>query len=223
MPAQKRPTPRKPAKRAAQPSLARRAIGLCGRGAKATGGVVARRPALSAGLGGFTILFVSVAANGLYGQHARHPNPMLATRQTLAGASERPVRSASLAPARRAPVALPPAPDMRPDPSETASIGERMDGGGTIVPQDRPTPAARPSRAPAKVEARFASLSHDELVKRIQTALTTAQVAHLDADGIAGEKTREAIRTFQALEGMKVTGKPDAAFLEHLAKVGIVK
>ena len=73
-----------------------------------------------------------------------------------------------------------------------------------------------------EVEARFAELSKGELVKKIQTALTNAQVAQLQPDGIAGEKTRAAIRTFQALEGMKVTGEPDAELLEHLAEVGIV-
>lgn len=55
-----------------------------------------------------------------------------------------------------------------------------------------------------------------ELVKRIQAGLTSASVAELKADGIAGSATRAAIRTFQELEGLEVTGMPSESLLAHL-------
>ncbi|MCB8838860.1 peptidoglycan-binding protein [Aurantimonas sp. VKM B-3413] len=267
-------------KRAARPSPAFRAVALAGRGAalagrgaRAGGLVLARRPILSAGLTAFVVLFGSVAANALYGQHARHNNPILITRGPATGsqlAARQPgpsgvqpvplVREVQEALAGKgyysaaidglpgkatsdairafqaanglavdgAPTPLllsqlrqlsgsAPSPSPRPDPRQTASISERMH-----VPAAKAPDNSTDQAEPGEVEERFAELSQGELVKKIQTALTNAQVAKLQADGIPGEKTRAAIRTFQALEGMKVTGEPDAELLEHLAEVGIV-
>jgi len=67
------------------------------------------------------------------------------------------------------------------------------------------------------------SLPERELVRRIQSGLTHADVAKLDADGIVGERTREAIRTFEALEGLDVTGNPDKRILERLVSIGAVQ
>ena len=61
-----------------------------------------------------------------------------------------------------------------------------------------------------------------ELVKRIQSGLTAASVADLTPDGIVGERTRSAIRTFEALEGMDVTGEPDRRILERLREIGAI-
>ena len=59
-----------------------------------------------------------------------------------------------------------------------------------------------------------------DLVRRIQAGLRKAEVAELTADGIPGEQTRAAIRTFEALEGLDVTGKPDERILERLIAIG---
>ena len=59
-----------------------------------------------------------------------------------------------------------------------------------------------------------------ELVKRVQAGLTGASVAELKADGIMGEQTRAAIRTFQELEGLEVTGEPSEALLARLDAIG---
>jgi len=272
MSGQRRPINRKPVKRAARPSLLMRGLALAGHCGKAAGLAVARRPTLSAGLAAFAVLFGGVAGNALYGQHARHPNPMLATRkgpETLSVARADPASALMPVPlvrevqealaeggyytaavdgrpgpataeairafqsARGLPVdgtasprllsqlrgraSAAPSPAPRPDPRQTASLDERM-GAMTASVADDSTGEAEPR----KVAERFASLDQDEIVRRIQTALTNAQVAELTADGIPGEKTRAAIRTFQALEGMEVTGEPDAELLEHLAEVGIV-
>lgn len=57
------------------------------------------------------------------------------------------------------------------------------------------------------------------LVRNIQSELTAASVAELSADGILGEQTRAAIRSFQALEGMDVTGEPSEPLLDRLREV----
>ena len=62
-----------------------------------------------------------------------------------------------------------------------------------------------------------------ELVKRIQSGLTAASVADLTPDGIVGERTRSAIRTFEALEGLEVTGAPDPRILERLIEIGAIQ
>lgn len=59
-----------------------------------------------------------------------------------------------------------------------------------------------------------------DLVRAIQERLGALKVAQVTADGILGEQTRAAIRTFQALEGMEVTGEPSSAVLDRLAASG---
>jgi peptidoglycan hydrolase-like protein with peptidoglycan-binding domain len=88
----------------------------------------------------------------------------------------------------------------------------------SIEPGDASDPAPTGSTGAA------ASASPErDLVRKIQSGLTHADVAKLDADGIPGERTREAIRTFEALEGLDVTGNPDKRILERLISIGAVQ
>jgi peptidoglycan hydrolase-like protein with peptidoglycan-binding domain len=59
-----------------------------------------------------------------------------------------------------------------------------------------------------------------ELVRQIQSRLAEARVADLKPDGILGERTRAAIRTFQALESLDVTGEPSEEVLARLSDTG---
>lgn len=89
--------------------------------------------------------------------------------------------------------------------------------------QVNPTPGGDDRSLEERVaELNAASGNDRELVRQIQSALTRANVAELRADGIAGEQTRTAIRTFQALHGMDVTGEPDGDVLKKLTEVGAV-
>ncbi len=58
-----------------------------------------------------------------------------------------------------------------------------------------------------------------ELVRQIQEKLGEARVADIVADGILGERTKAAIRTFQALESLDVTGEPSREVLARLEAV----
>ena len=58
-----------------------------------------------------------------------------------------------------------------------------------------------------------------DLVRQIQEKLGAARVADIVADGILGERTKAAIRTFQALESLDVTGEPSREVLARLEAV----
>jgi peptidoglycan hydrolase-like protein with peptidoglycan-binding domain len=60
-------------------------------------------------------------------------------------------------------------------------------------------------------------------ISRIQAALKRHGYDGIDADGIAGTKTRDAVRAFQAKLKMTVTGEPDAALLRVMIKQGWIK
>lgn len=213
MPAAKRTSRVKSAKGGSRLSLASGLMALAGRGVGRCARLLARRPGRSAGIAAFVAVFGGVTANALVAQPGRHPNPMLATRL-----------DASAGNLHEAAAEQVPLPGERPDLQQTASIAERS----APAPAPAPiTPVAVPDESTDMPESelaeKFASLSRDDMVRRIQSALTTAQVAELKADGIPGERTREAIRTFQALEGMEVTGEPDLRLLERLAEIGLVE
>lgn len=57
-------------------------------------------------------------------------------------------------------------------------------------------------------------------IKRIQAALKKHGHDEIDADGIAGSKTRDAIKAYQARKKLKVTGVADAALLKSMTKAG---
>jgi peptidoglycan hydrolase-like protein with peptidoglycan-binding domain len=60
-------------------------------------------------------------------------------------------------------------------------------------------------------------------VAQIQTALKQLGYEGIEADGIAGTKTRDAVRAFQTKLKMTVTGEPDAALLNIMVKQGWIK
>ena len=238
MPAAKTIPKRKSAKRDAQPEGVLDVVAaLSAREAKRFLRLIARHPALSTGITAVGVIFITVSVNALFEQHGRHPNPMLVTRVLPAKVQQAdaddvwtpPQRIAVQAPDKAAPVSVAdeiagaqrtrvpapaPRPLERPDPEQTASI----DTGGRVAKAASSAPAVPATAA----EKRFAALSDAERVKKIQAALATAQVADLSVDGILGEQTKAAIRTFEALEGMTVTGNPNAQVLQRLAQIGLV-
>jgi peptidoglycan hydrolase-like protein with peptidoglycan-binding domain len=113
-----------------------------------------------------------------------------------------------------------------PNPSARPEISERMASFEPAAEPGAGRAAADPSATGSTgtaVPAATEALSDRELVRRIQSGLANADVAELKADGLVGEQTRAAIRTFEALEGMDVTGQPDQRLLDHLIAIGAVK
>ena len=62
------------------------------------------------------------------------------------------------------------------------------------------------------------SLDRKALVRDIQGQLNRLGYPVGKPDGVAGGKTREAIKAFQRAQGMKVNGKPDNELLEALKR-----
>ncbi|KQT54260.1 hypothetical protein ASG43_01150 [Aureimonas sp. Leaf454] len=211
---------------------------------------LAAHPAASLGVLAGGLLLVVVASNALYGQTSRHPRPLMATRGDFAKAgdvreatNDSGLMSVPLV--LEVQTALNDggyynaALDGKPGAATTAAIRAFQSARGLAV-DGQPTPRllAAIRSAEADEPVRIASggptadgISDDstgsvpvasgaDLVKRIQSGLAAAEVAPLKADGVAGEQTRAAIRTFEALEGLDVTGEPNERILKRLIEIG---
>jgi peptidoglycan hydrolase-like protein with peptidoglycan-binding domain len=90
-------------------------------------------------------------------------------------------------------------------------------------------PAPRLKRLPPKASESAPALDGNaealsaEDIKRIQAALQKHGHEEVDADGIAGSKTSEAIKVFQSARKLKATGVADAELLRAMSKAGWVK
>ncbi|MFK5980895.1 MAG: peptidoglycan-binding domain-containing protein [Rhizobiaceae bacterium] len=62
-----------------------------------------------------------------------------------------------------------------------------------------------------------------QLVKQIQTGLIAYGSLDLTIDGIYGDKTKDAIRAFQARYKLSVDGQPSRAVLDKLTSIGAIK
>ena len=83
----------------------------------------------------------------------------------------------------------------------------------------QPAKTAPAAQKPAAPAAKAHKTTASEEVKMVQEALNK-QGAKLKVDGVAGKQTRAALSKFQKANGLKATGKADAA---TLAKLGIKK
>ncbi|MCB1386543.1 MAG: peptidoglycan-binding protein [Nitratireductor sp.] len=59
-------------------------------------------------------------------------------------------------------------------------------------------------------------------IRELQTGLARATGAEIDVDGILGSQTEAALKRFQQKHGLSVTGKPDTATLDRLARDGLI-
>lgn len=97
--------------------------------------------------------------------------------------------------------------------------------GETPVPAP---PAARPDREQAERAAtdtvQTASLGDeigDALVRRVQASLRAFGNDDIEIDGVAGPRTRAAIREFQSLFGLPETGEPDREVYAKMREIGL--
>ncbi|MDN2568456.1 peptidoglycan-binding protein, partial [Aquibium sp. A9E412] len=61
----------------------------------------------------------------------------------------------------------------------------------------------------------------DATIVRIQAGLRAFGNDGIALDGVVGARTEAAIREFQSLFGLPVTGKPDAAVLAKMTEIGL--
>ncbi|MER0239591.1 peptidoglycan-binding domain-containing protein [Fulvimarina sp. MAC8] len=98
--------------------------------------------------------------------------------------------------------------------AEEFEIAETPDGRSSRVIQDV-------DQVSSIIELeRAEALNEEDLVRKIQTGLTAINLATLEADGIPGARTKAAIREFEQVEGLDVTGEPDLDLLQRLVQVG---
>ncbi len=87
-----------------------------------------------------------------------------------------------------------------------------------------PIPVGRPdgqsSKAAAGSDGDF--VQRGSLAVRIQAGLKAFGNDHIEIDGVIGPQTEQAIREFQSLFGLKVTGKADEALLQKMRDLGFV-
>ena len=111
-----------------------------------------------------------------------------------------------------------------------------------VMPTPTPRPAyQRPAATPVSVEreaaqvpvpaaevpqprVQTASLDTDEadpIIMRVQAGLKAFGNDGIEVDGVLGQDTQAAIREFQSLFGLPVSGRPDEAFLAKMREVGL--
>lgn len=106
-------------------------------------------------------------------------------------------------------------------------------GTGSVTPAVLPSPAPRETvaekavaTAPAddeRVAAKPASLTRDERVAKVQAGLKEFGNEAIEIDGLMGAKTTAAIKEFQSLFGLEVTGEADQAVYAKMKEIGLVK
>src|SRR5690606_10525323 len=87
-----------------------------------------------------------------------------------------------------------------------------------------PPPTPRPAEVAEQerpVQVASTEPVNDPLIERIQAGLKAFGNDGIEVDGIVGEDTRAAIREFQSLFGLEVTGEPDAALLAKMREIGL--
>ncbi len=101
-----------------------------------------------------------------------------------------------------------------------SSLGARVDGARLQPPRPsleqtaavRPVPSAPVPTAPASVS-----------VERIQAGLRAFGNSKIDVDGRVGPNTSAAIREFQSLFGLPVTGQPDPDVFAKMTEIGLIQ
>jgi peptidoglycan hydrolase-like protein with peptidoglycan-binding domain len=89
----------------------------------------------------------------------------------------------------------------------TATSNPPATSGSTTAPQSTAQPAGN--------EAMHRAAMSSDQVKAIQTSLNS-NGEHVSVDGKLGPKTAAALKDYQQKQGLKPTGRPDKATMDHL-------
>lgn len=115
------------------------------------------------------------------------------------------------------------------------SLLDQLGTGSVKKPAVLPTPAprdeatqpamARPAAREAgeDASAKPASLVRDERIAKVQAGLKEFGNDAIEVDGLMGARTAAAIREFQSLFGLEVTGEADRAVYAKMQEIGLIK
>jgi peptidoglycan hydrolase-like protein with peptidoglycan-binding domain len=108
---------------------------------------------------------------------------------------------------------------------------DAQDQPGVGIPVPSPAPRQDEGKSDATLNATHASLVADnspELVSgsdtivKVQAGLRAFGNDNIELDGVMGAQTQSAIREFQSLFGLQVTGKIDERLVTKMAEVGLI-
>lgn len=102
-------------------------------------------------------------------------------------------------------------------------LGARQTTSAVAVPSSRETVSVEPAELSEPVPSAkpVASTDGDPQVKKIQAGLKAFGHDTMEIDGLLGSKTRAAIKEFQSLFDLPVTGEPDAKLHAKMREVGL--
>lgn len=183
------------------------------------------------------LVTVAIAGNALLRQAGVHPSPLVVTRPAGGAASEppAPTQDGLVQAVQRAlletgyydgPLDGVPGPRTR---SAIAAFERRAGRPVTgtasaelLAALQTPPPEERPVERHAAAEPHAAAPAPrpNPDIAAVQAALAAAAYGPLDADGVYGPATREAIVRFQRDHGLEVTGAIDAELVRRLQAIG---
>ncbi|WP_157015068.1 peptidoglycan-binding domain-containing protein [Mesorhizobium xinjiangense] len=107
---------------------------------------------------------------------------------------------------------------------DEALVAQLSKGTPTAIADDPvPTPAPRVAALEqADERAETASVVPDRTVVKVQAGLRSFGNDGIEIDGVVGDRTAVAIREFQSLFGLPVTGKVDADLLSKMDEIGLI-
>ena len=82
-------------------------------------------------------------------------------------------------------------------------------------------PAPQPRPSPEKVAAVEPVAFTTADIERVQAGLRAFGRGDIEIDGVIGSRTKGAIREFQGLFGLPVTGEPDAPLMAKMREIGL--
>lgn len=102
------------------------------------------------------------------------------------------------------------------------ALGAKEVTAGIRAPAVPPAPEAKPELIAAKADVPAAA-GPDPTIMKIQAGLKAFGNEGMEIDGKIGAKTRAAIREFQALFGLPVTGEPSEEVYAKMREVGLTQ
>ena len=103
-------------------------------------------------------------------------------------------------------------------------------GTGSVKPAVLPSPAPRAEAAEPAVArtqdaavARPVSVVRDERIAKVQAGLREFGNEAIEVDGVMGARTAAAIKEFQSLFGLEMTGEADRAVYAKMKEIGLVE
>lgn len=90
-----------------------------------------------------------------------------------------------------------------------------------IAPQPVPVPRIGPEKLVPEAKPAASANGPDPRIIKIQAGLKAFGNDGIEIDGVAGSRTRSAIREFQSLFGLPVTGEPDEVLYRKMHEIGL--